>query len=130
MPLEREMLPDRSEAREKLLCAFRVHGTPQHVRFATQGDEHLVEVPCATRLASRCFHPASKALAKLVALASDRLVCHGHTALEEQFLDVAQAQLEAEVPAHGVTDDAGWKTVSVIDFGFIIAPSYVTDPTT
>ena len=24
MPLEREMLPDQSEAREKFLCAFRV----------------------------------------------------------------------------------------------------------
>ena len=92
-----------------------VHRAPQQVRFATQGDEHLVEVPCATQLASRCFHPVSKALAKLVASASDCLVCHGHTALEEQFLDVAQAQLEAEVPAHGATDDAGWKTVPVID---------------
>jgi hypothetical protein len=55
-----------------------------------------------------------KALAKLVAPASDRLICHGHTTLEEQFLDVAQAQLKAEVPAHGATDDFSWKTVTVI----------------
>jgi hypothetical protein len=38
----------------------------------------------------------SEALAKLIAPASDCLVCQGHTALEEQFLDVAQAQLKAE----------------------------------
>src|SRR5260370_41273653 len=70
--------------------AMLVHRTPQQLRFATQGDEHLIEVPSATRLASRCFHPVSKALAKLVAPASDRLICHGYTALEEQFLDVAK----------------------------------------
>src|SRR5882757_5822569 len=76
--------------------AMLVDRTPQQVRFATQSDEHLVEVPRATRLASRRFDPVSEALTKLVAPASDRLVCHGHTALEQQFLDVAQTQLEAE----------------------------------
>jgi hypothetical protein len=57
----------------------------------------------------------SEALAKLIAPASDCLVCHGHTALEEQFLDVAQAQLKAEIPAHSATDDFGWETVTVIE---------------
>jgi hypothetical protein len=38
----------------------------------------------------------SNALTELIAPAPDRLVCHGHTALEEQFLDVAQAQLKAK----------------------------------
>src|SRR6202051_3366960 len=92
-----------------------VDRTPQAVRLAKQRDEHLVEVPCATRLASRRFDPVSEALAKLIAPASDCLVCHGHTALEEQFLDVAQAQLKAEIPAHSATDDLGWETVTVID---------------
>src|SRR5947209_16936338 len=39
--------------------------------------------------------------------ASDRLVCHGHTALEEQFLDVAKTQLEAEIPSNSAADDRG-----------------------
>jgi hypothetical protein len=206
MPLEREMLPDRPEAREKFLCAFRVakaphaplafacrlvtvlctvvqsgrsfdehvfhfrklrdlrfcrriaaqlisddlarHGiraqhpleetfgrglvapllhqdvefgamlvdrTPQQVGFAAQRNEHLVKVPRAARIASRRFYAVSKALAKFVAPASDRLVCHGHTALEEQFLDVAQAQLKAEIPAHSATDYLGWETMTVIE---------------
>src|SRR4051794_31983429 len=97
-----------------------VDRTPQQVRFATQRDEHLVEVPCATRLASRRFAPLSEALAKVIAPALDCLVCHGHTALEEQFLDVAQARLKAEITAHSATDDPGWKTVTVIErFGFL-----------
>ena len=85
------------------------------MRFATQRDKHLVEVPCATQLASRRFDLVSEVLAKLIAPASDRLVCHGHTALEEQFLEVAQAQLKAEISAHSATDDLGWETVTVIE---------------
>src|SRR5260370_15070015 len=92
-----------------------VDRTPQQVRFATQCDERVVEVPRATRLASRRFDPVSEALAKLIAPASDCLVCHGHTTLEEQFLDVAQAQLKAKIPAHSATDDLGWETVTVIE---------------
>ncbi|ANB72153.1 hypothetical protein AYM40_07075 [Paraburkholderia phytofirmans OLGA172] len=40
--------------------AVRVDCTPKQLRFATQGDEHLVEVPRATRLAARRFHPMGK----------------------------------------------------------------------
>ena len=76
--------------------AMLVDRTPQQIRFAAQRDEHLVKLPRAARIASRRLYAVSKALAKFVAPASDRLVCHGHTALEEQFLDVAQAQLKAE----------------------------------
>jgi hypothetical protein len=60
-----------------------VDRTPQQVRFAAQGDEHLVEVPRATRLAARGLHPESKAIAELVAPASDRPVCNDHPTLEE-----------------------------------------------
>jgi hypothetical protein len=59
------------------------------------------------------LRPASKARAEFAAPApaSDRLVRHGHAALEEQLFDVAQAQLEAEIPTHCATDDASRKTV-------------------
>ena len=57
----------------------------------------------------------SKALTELLAPATDRLVGHDHAALEEQFLDVTQAQLEAEIPAHSATVDFGWETVTVIE---------------
>lgn len=204
MPLERKMLPDRSEAREKFLCALRgakaahatlaptcwlvailcavlqlscrfdkhvphvrkfrylgfcrriaaqlidddlaryrartqhtleeafgsgfvapllqqdvefdamiVDRTPQQVRFATKRDEHLVEVPRATRLASHRFHPMSKALTNLVTPASDRLVCYDHAALEKQFLDIARAQLEAEIPSNSAVDDTSRETVNL-----------------
>jgi hypothetical protein len=50
---------------------------------------------------------------EFIAPASDRLVCHDPAALEEQFFDVAQAQLEPEVPTHGTTYDAHGETVAV-----------------
>ncbi|MGF6838969.1 hypothetical protein QF001_002836 [Paraburkholderia youngii] len=39
-----------------------VDRTRQQVRFATQRDDHLVEVPCATRLASRSLDRVSRKL--------------------------------------------------------------------
>src|SRR4051812_10291580 len=97
-----------------------VDRTPQQVRFATQRDEHLVEVPRATWLASRLFYPVSKALTKLAAPASDRLVCRGHTALEEQSVDVAQTQLEAEIPANCLADDRGREPMTVVKRFFFL----------
>jgi hypothetical protein len=76
---------------------------------------NLVEVPRAPRLAARGFHPASKAVAKLIAPASDRLIYHDHAALEEQFLDVAQAQREAEIPSNDAADDTSRETETVIE---------------
>ncbi len=133
MPPDREVLPDRPEAREKFLRAFRVakaaHATLTFTRWLVavlcavvqscgRFDEHVLhvrKVPRATRFASRRFYTVSKALAKFVAPAPDGFVCYGHAALEEQFLYVAQAQLKAEIPTHGATDDPGWETVTVIE---------------
>ena len=91
-----------------------VDRTPQQVRFATQRDEHLVDVPRATRLASRRLYPVSKAFTKLVAPASDRLVRHGHIALEEQLLNVTQTQLKAEIAANCLADDRRREPMTVV----------------
>jgi hypothetical protein len=58
---------------------------PKQVRLATQGDEHLIEVPRATRLAARRFHLMGKARAELLAPAANRLVADRHAALEQQL---------------------------------------------
>src|ERR1700688_4612590 len=53
MPLEREMLPDRPEAREKFLCAFRVAKAAHAPKEVPLGDatlafaRWLVAVLCA-----------------------------------------------------------------------------------
>jgi hypothetical protein len=60
-----------------------------------------------TKASSRTSNPSISALA-----AGDT---DGHTALEEQLLDVAQTQLKEEIPAHSATDDLGWETMTVIE---------------
>ena len=94
--------------------AVLVNCTPQQIRFATQGDEHLVEVPRATRLAARRFHPMGKARAELLAPAAIRLVADRHSALEQQLLNVAQAELQPEVLTQGMNDDRRREPVAVI----------------
>lgn len=94
--------------------AVLVDCTPQQIRFASQGDEHLVEVPRATRFAARHFHPMDKACTELLAPAANRLVADRHAALEQQFFDVAQTELEPEVPTHRVADDRRRKPMAVI----------------
>ena len=99
-----------------------INRAPQQVGLTAQRDEHLVKMRRAAKLAAGRFHPVSKARAEFVTPAPDRLVRHDHAALEEQFLDVAQAQLETKVPAHRAADDARWETVTVIErFRFLHA---------
>src|SRR5690606_3674979 len=94
--------------------AMLVDGTPQQVRLTAQRHEHLVQMPGRARLAARGFGAMRKARAELVAPASDRLVADDNTALEQQFLDVAQAQLKSKVPAHRLADHHRKKPVTVI----------------
>jgi hypothetical protein len=56
-----------------------------------------------------------KVRAELVAPAPDGFVADHHAALEQQLLDIPQAQLEPEMPAHRATDDGTWKTMAVIN---------------
>ena len=54
-------------------------------------------------------------LSEFFAPAADRLVAHDDATFKQQFLDVAQAQAEPEIPANRATDDDGGKTVAVIE---------------
>jgi uncharacterized protein YjbJ (UPF0337 family) len=88
-----------------VLCLGISNSTGEHPTIETNGDccaatlvvftarchKHLAEMPCTAWPAPYRFRPASTARAKFTAPASDRLVRHGHAALEEQLFDVAQA---------------------------------------
>ena len=62
-------------------------------------------MPGAAWLRTCGFNPISQSLAKLVAPASDCFIRDHDATLEQQLLDIAQAQVEPEVPANGATDD-------------------------
>ncbi|KFL49735.1 hypothetical protein JM78_31010 [Burkholderia pyrrocinia] len=79
--------------------ALLIDCTPLPVRFTTKGDEPLIEVPRAPRLASRRFHSMSKVRTKFPAPAAICLLADGYVALEQQLLNVAQAEPKAKEPA-------------------------------
>ncbi|MGF6600347.1 hypothetical protein P3T23_005082 [Paraburkholderia sp. GAS448] len=62
--------------------------------------------------------------AELVAPATDRFVRDHDTTLEQQLLDVAQAQAEPEIPASRAADDDGREAVTVIALPAILATRY------
>src|SRR5882757_7780390 len=86
----------------------------QQIRLAAQRHEHLIQMPCAARLAPRRFGALGESSAELVSPATDRLVRDLDATLKQQLLDVAHAQTEPEIPANRATDDDGREAVTVI----------------
>jgi hypothetical protein len=76
-----------------------VDRSPLGIRLAAQRHEHLVEMPCAAWFAPRRFGALGDSSAKFVAPAMDRFVRDHDTSLEQQLLDVPQAQAESGIPA-------------------------------
>ena len=62
----------------------------------------------------RRFGAMGESSAELVAPATDRFVRHHDTTLEQQLLDVPQAQAEPEIPSNRAADDVGREAVTVI----------------
>jgi hypothetical protein len=82
-------------------------------------------MPCGARLAPRRFGALGESSAELVAPAADRFVRDHDTTLEQQLLDVPQAQAEPKIPANRAADDDGRKAVAVIKrFVFFIISFY------
>jgi hypothetical protein len=71
-------------------------------------------MPCAARLGPRRFGALGESSAELVAPAADRLLRDCDTPLEQQFLDVPQAQAEPKISPNRAADDDGREAVAVI----------------
>src|SRR5258706_13346930 len=60
------------------------------------------------------FSPDAQARAEFLAPAANRLVADRHSTLEQQLFDLAQAELEPEVPTHRMANDRRREPVAVI----------------
>lgn len=111
--------------------AVLIDCTPRRIRLAAQRNEHFVEVPDTAWLAADSLDAMCEARAELVATATDRLIAHDDTALEQQFFNITQAELKPEMPAYCLTDDHCWRPVTVIErfhFARLVALSQVLSP--
>jgi hypothetical protein len=64
-----------------------------------------------------------EARTELIAPASDRFVADDNPTLEQQFLDITQAELKPEIPAYGATDDYRRKAMTVVKPVRILHPT-------
>ena len=94
--------------------AFGVHGTPDILMSAVDGDEHFVEMPPPVRPRPSSSQPARNDPAELQGPAAHRLVGHIDATLGEHILDVAVAQSEAEIKPDGLLDDDARKAVAAV----------------
>lgn len=77
--------------------------------------EQLIEIPGTARFASHSRDPLREPGAEFIAPAPNGFITHYDATLEQQFFNVAQAQLKPKVPANGTTDDHRWKAMSVVE---------------
>jgi hypothetical protein len=129
--------PSESASHSSRYPHLRSYALVMPLRFAWEDPYDL------PALATRCRRPAGKGLHPAYARrwrgpfipfapASNRFVGDHDATLEQQLLDVAQAQAEPEVPANGAADDDSGETVAVIKrFGLLhrfILPPHLQQP--
>ncbi|MFM0005815.1 hypothetical protein PQR57_33045 [Paraburkholderia dipogonis] len=94
------------------LSIVLVDRLPQQIRLAAQRHEHLVQMPYAAQPGPRRFGAPDEFSAEFVALATDCFVRDHDTTLEQQLLDVAQAQAKPEIPPNRAAVNDGWDAVT------------------
>lgn len=99
-----------------------VDGLPEHIRFTAQHREQLIEMPGTARFALSDPDAMHELRAKFIASVAHGFVTHHYAAVEQQFFNVAQAQLKPKVPANGTTDHHCRKAMNAIErFVFFIS---------
>ena len=114
MSLEREVLANRSEARQKRLRAIRIAEATHPTLAVTRRLMAIfgtVVHPC-TGFDEDVFDVCQFGDFGLRGRITAQLI--GDTALKQQFFNIAQAEMEPEVPPYRVTDDRRRKPVAVI----------------
>ena len=91
-----------------------IDGSPQPVAFAADLQRHLVQMPLVAGAYSSSTQPCSEGGAEFGAPLSDRLVADDDATLGEQILNVAEAEVEAEVQPYGMSDDLGREAIASI----------------
>jgi hypothetical protein len=89
--------------------AVLIHGSPEVMRFAINGQKHLIQVPFVTRSRAPATQLIGVLLAELAAPLPDRFVRDKHATDKQQFFDITVAEAEAVVQPDVMTDNLGGK---------------------
>jgi hypothetical protein len=98
--------------------ALLIHGPPQIVTIALDGEKHLIELPFIAGPRTAASQLIGIWLAKFAAPLADGLLGHPHASLKQQLLHIAEAQAEPKVQPHGMTEDFHRKAIVLIVVGW------------
>jgi hypothetical protein len=91
-----------------------VHGPPEIVPFATDGQKHLIEVPLVARSRAPTAQQIGIGLPKFPAPIPHRLVRQDDAALRHELFDVPVTEAETKVQPDAMTDDLRWEPMALI----------------
>jgi hypothetical protein len=91
-----------------------LHGPPEIVALAIDGEKDLIQMPFVTRLRPPMAELIRILLPKLAAPFVDRLVGDDHPAGEEEFFHIAIAEAEPEIEPDRVADDLDREAVVLV----------------
>jgi hypothetical protein len=97
--------------------AILIHGPPESVLLAGNGDHNLVELPDVATARLLAFEAAGESRPELQRPSPDRFIGDENAALEQHLLNQPQAQWEPEVEPYRVSDDLGWKAMAFVANG-------------
>jgi hypothetical protein len=98
--------------------AVLIHGPPQIVTCAMNGEEDLIEVPLVARLGAPAPELIGIRLPELPAPLPDRFVGDDDSTGEQQLFDIAVAEAEAIVQPDAMADALGREAVVFVRVGW------------
>jgi hypothetical protein len=85
--------------------AMLVNGPPQLVLFASDFQEHLIQMPCVSRPAAMALQLIGVGLTKFQAPLPNRFVGQHNAALCQELFDLTETEREANRQPHTVTNN-------------------------
>lgn len=102
--------------------AVPVRGTPEIVLHPLDADEHLIKVPLVTGPRTTAAQAVGKALAKLLAPASNSLIGDNDATIGQHEFNISKAETEPVVQPDSMTDDLGRKPMAIVRVGLARHP--------
>jgi hypothetical protein len=94
--------------------AILIDRAPKVVLHALDPDEHLIEVPLVSWPRPAAAQAIGEIRAEFLAPPSHRLVGDDNASFSQDQLHIAQAEAEYVVQPHGMADDLGRKSMTIV----------------
>jgi hypothetical protein len=94
--------------------AILIHGTPKVLLLAVDSHEKFIDMPAIAETPLPLPKTPCKVSRKLLTATSNGFVGDCDAAFGKKIFNISEAQAEAMIDPHGVTDNLRWKTVSMV----------------